>query len=180
VTYGLVELAGAYGFLGVFAGGIAFRRYEHDHEVNATVHEGAERLEKLLELAVILLLGSMLTTAGLSVPGWEGWLLAVLLLVLVRPVACLVSLVGSRMDHADEKAFVAWFGVRGVGTLYYLALIVASGALAGAEQELVVWTCIAAVLVSIVVHGVTAGPSLRALLVRRRPAPARASPRPRG
>jgi sodium/hydrogen antiporter len=171
VTYGLVELAGGYGFLGVFAGGLAFRRYEHDHEMNMTVHEGAERIEKLLELAVILLLGSMLTTAGLSAPGWEGWLLAVLLLVLVRPLACLLSLVGSRMDHAYEKAFVAWFGVRGVGTLYYVALIVSSGALAEPERELVVWTCVAAVLVSIVVHGVTAGPSLRRLLIRQRPAP---------
>jgi NhaP-type Na+/H+ or K+/H+ antiporter len=178
VTYGLVELAGGYGFLGVFAGGLAFRRYEHDHEVNVTVHEGAERMEKLLELAVILLLGSMLTTGGLGIPGWEGWLLAVLLLVVVRPAACLLSLVGSRMDHADEKAFVAWFGVRGVGTLYYVALIVTSGALGEREQELVVWTCVAAVLVSIVVHGVTAGPSLRRMLVRQRaarpPAPAHA------
>lgn len=171
VIYGLAELAGAYGFLAVFAGGLAFRRYEHDHEINATVHEGAERLEKLLELAVILMLGSMLTTAGLAAPGWEGWLLAVLLLAVVRPAACLLSLIGSRMDQPDEKAFVAWFGVRGVGTLYYVALIVASGALAPAEQELVVWTCVAAVLVSIVVHGVTAGPSLRRLLVRQRSAP---------
>jgi sodium/hydrogen antiporter len=179
VIYGLVELIGGYGFLGVFAGGIAFRRYEHDHEINATVHEGAERIEKLLELAVILLLGSMLTAGGLEVPGWEGWLLAVLLLAVVRPLACVLSLVGSRMDHPEEKAFVAWFGVRGVGTLYYLALIVTSEALAGAEQELVVWTCIAAVLVSIVVHGMTAGPSLRALVVRQRPARAQPSPRPR-
>jgi NhaP-type Na+/H+ or K+/H+ antiporter len=177
VIYGLVELVAGYGFLGVFAGGIAFRRYEHDHEINATVHEGAEGLEKLLELAVILLLGSMLTTAGLGAPGWEGWLLAALLLAVVRPLACLLSLAGSRMDHPEEKAFVAWFGVRGVGTLYYLALIVGSGALAGSEQQLVVWTCISAVLISIVVHGVTAGPSLRALLVRQRPARAQPSPR---
>ena len=175
VIYGLAELAGGYGFLGVFAGGIAFRRYEHDHEMNITVHEGAERAEKLLELAVILLLGSMLTTAGLAAPGWEGWLLAVLLLVLVRPAAVLASLVGSRMDQPDEKAFVAWFGVRGVGTLYYMAVIVNSGALGPAERELVVWTCVAVVLVSIVVHGVSAGPSLRRLLVRQRSAPRRAS-----
>jgi sodium/hydrogen antiporter len=60
--------------------------------------------------------------------------------------------------------------VRGVGTLYYVALIVTSGALAPREQELVVWTCVAAVLISIVVHGMTAGPSLRRLLVRQRPA----------
>ena len=64
VIYGLTETLGGYGFLAVFAGGIAFRRYEADHELNAGAHEGAERIEKLLELTVILLLGSMLTTAG--------------------------------------------------------------------------------------------------------------------
>ena len=173
VIYGIAELAGGYGFLAVFAGGLAFRRYERDHELNASVHEGAERLEKLLELAVILLLGSMLTATGLGSIGWEGWLVAALLLVVVRPLAVLLSLVGSKMDQPDEKAFVAWFGVRGVGTLYYLAAIVTAGALGAAEQELVVWTCIAAVLISIVVHGLTAGPSLRRLLLRRRPAPRR-------
>ena len=144
VIYGIAELAGGYGFLAVFAGGLAFRRYERDHELNASVHEGAERLEKLLELAVILLLGSMLTATGLGAIGWEGWLVAALLLVVVRPLAVLLSLVGSKMDQPDEKAFVAWFGVRGVGTLYYLAAIVTAGALGAAEQELVVWTCIAA------------------------------------
>ena len=54
VIFGCAEIAGGYGFLAAFAGGIAFRRYEADHEVNHTVHEGAERMEKLLELAVIL------------------------------------------------------------------------------------------------------------------------------
>jgi NhaP-type Na+/H+ or K+/H+ antiporter len=177
VIYGLAELAAGYGFLAVFAGGLAFRRYERDHETNKTVHEGAERLEKLLELAVILLLGSMLTVEGLSVPGWDGWLIAVLLLVVVRPLSCLLALTRSRMDHAHEKAFVAWFGVRGVGTLYYVAAIVAAGALAPGEQELIVWTCVAAVLLSIVVHGVTAGPSMRGLLAsRRREARRRSSP----
>ena len=182
VLYGLTELVGAYGFLGVFVGGIAFRRYEHDHELNKSVHEGAERLEKLLELALILLLGSMLTTAGLGAPGWQGWLLAVLLLVAVRPLACALALAGSPMDRAGEKAFVAWFGVRGVGSMFYAATIAASGALGAAELELVVWTCIATVLVSIAVHGVTAGPSLRRLVARRRravtPRRARAQPSP--
>jgi sodium/hydrogen antiporter len=175
VVYGIAELIGAYGLLAVFAGGLAFRRYERDHEINATVHEGAERLEKLLELAVILLLGSMLTATGLGVPGWEGWLLAVLLLVVVRPLACIASLVGSRMDHPGEKAFVAWFGVRGVGTLFYAATIVGAGVLSTREQELVVWTCIACVLLSIVVHGITAGPSMRRLF---RPRPSRSQPTP--
>ena len=65
--------AGTYGFLAVFAGGLAFRRYERDHELNARVHDGAEIVEKFGELAVILLLGSMLTLDGLGTPGWAGW-----------------------------------------------------------------------------------------------------------
>ena len=87
VIYGAAEVAGTYCFLAAFAGGLAFRRYEKDHEVNARVHEGAELTEKLLELSVILLLGSLLTLSGLGVPGWQGWLLAVLLLVAVRPLS---------------------------------------------------------------------------------------------
>ena len=46
VIYGLTEVAGGYGFLAVFVGGLAFRRYERDHELNGRVHEGAEQVEK--------------------------------------------------------------------------------------------------------------------------------------
>jgi len=188
VIYGIAEMASAYGFLAAFAGGIAFRRYERDHEVNHSVHEGAERMEKLLELAVILALGSMLTLEGLQAPGWEGWLVAVLLIVVVRPLSCFVALGRSRLSAPGERAFVAWFGVRGVGTLYYLAVAVGAGALGPGEQQAVVWTCVAAVLLSIVVHGITAGPAMRRLLapdrerepeVRLRRARGRPSPRPR-
>ena len=142
VIYGLAEVAGAYGFLAAFAGGLAFRRYEHDHEVNARVHEGAELSEKLLELAVVLLLGSMLSFGGLGTPGWEGWLLAALVLVAVRPLACLAALAGSRLDRPSEKSFVAWFGVRGVGSLFYIAVAVEADVLAAGERDLVVWTVI--------------------------------------
>ena len=168
VIYGLAEVAGAYGFLAAFAGGLAFRRYEIDHEVNASVHEGAELTEKLLELSVILLLGSLLTLDGLGVPGWEGWLIAVLLIVLVRPLACVVALAGSQLERPREKTFVAWFGVRGVGSLFYVATAVEAGGLAPDERDLVVWTVIACVLLSIVVHGITAGPSMRRMLASQR------------
>jgi NhaP-type Na+/H+ or K+/H+ antiporter len=174
--YGLAELAGTYGFLAAFAGGLAFRRYEADHEANARVHEGSELTEKLLELAVILLLGSMLTLDGLQAPGWEGWLLAALVIVAVRPVSCLVALAGSQLEEPSEKTFVAWFGVRGVGSLFYAAVAVEAGVLAGAERDLLVWTVIACVLLSIVVHGITAGPSLRRLLTRRSSPPQETQP----
>jgi NhaP-type Na+/H+ or K+/H+ antiporter len=158
--YGLTELAGAYGFIAAFAGGVAFRRYEHTHERNRAVHDGAEVVEKFGELTVILLLGSMLTFAGLEAPGAGGWLLVPALLLLIRPLSVAIALVRSEMP-AGERAFVAWFGVRGVGSLYYAAVAVGAGVLAPDDAELVVWSAIACVIVSIVVHGVTASPLSR-------------------
>jgi NhaP-type Na+/H+ or K+/H+ antiporter len=163
VLYGAAETAGGYGFLAVFAGGLAFRRYEHDHELNRRVHAGAEQVEKFMELAAILLLGSLLTGEGLTAPGWKGWLLALVLLVVIRPLSTFISLVRSQVDTRGGRTFVAWFGVRGVGTLYYAATVVGAGVLSGGEEKLVVWTAIACVIVSIVVHGVTGGPALRLL-----------------
>jgi NhaP-type Na+/H+ or K+/H+ antiporter len=172
VTYGVAEAAGGYGFLAVFAGGLAFRRYEHGHELNARVHHGAEQVEKFLELAAILLLGSLLSSAGLGAPGWSGWALALVLLVVIRPAAALLSLLGSKVEGRSDRAFVAWFGVRGVGTLYYAATVVTTGALAAGEERVVVWTAIACIVVSIVVHGVTGGPALRWVRPRRAREPA--------
>jgi NhaP-type Na+/H+ or K+/H+ antiporter len=158
--YGVTETAGAYGFLAVFCGGLAFRRHERDHEVNGRVHDGAEIVEKFGELAVILLLGSMLTLDGLAAPGWEGWLLAFVLIFLVRPLAANIGLLGSKLDRPGERAFVAWFGVRGVGSLYYVTVAIGLGVLNSQEESTIVWTAIACVILSIVVHGVTASPLL--------------------
>jgi sodium/hydrogen antiporter len=158
-VYGLTELVGAYGFLAAFAGGVAFRRYEHTHEHNRRVHDGADVVEKFGELAVILLIGSMLSLDALDAPGLGGWLLVPVLLLIIRPAAVLLSLVGSQRDW-KERAFVAWFGVRGIGSLYYAAVAVGTGVLAG-DAVVVVWTALACVIVSVLVHGVTATPISR-------------------
>jgi len=187
VTYGVAQALDGYGFLAAFAAGIAFRRYERDHEVNARIHTGVETLEKFLELAVILALGSLLTLDGLAAPSWTGWLLAVVLVLLIRPLSVRAALARSRVETPGERAFVAWFGVRGVGSLYYASTIAGAGVLSSGELEVVVWTVIACVLVSIVVHGTTGGPAQRRLsawqrgeapglrslgeTIRRRPAP---------
>ena len=104
---------------------------------------------------------------GLGTPGWEGWLLAALVLVAVRPLACVARSRAAARRARAEKTFVAWFGVRGVGSLFYVAIAVEAGVLAAGERDLVVWTVIACVLLSIVVHGITAGPSMRRLLAPR-------------
>jgi len=159
VIYGLAETLGTYGFLAVFAGGLAFRRFERDHEMNARVHDGAEIVEKFGELAVILLLGSMLSLDGLGAPGLAGWGLALLVVLVLRPLTVNLALLGSRLRRPGERAFLAWFGVRGVGTLFYVAVAVGAGSpLAADERELIAWTAVACVVLSVVVHGITAGP----------------------
>jgi NhaP-type Na+/H+ or K+/H+ antiporter len=163
LIYGATEVANGYGFLAAFAGGLAFRRYERDNELNARVHEGAEVAEKFAELSIVLLIGSMVTISGLAQPGWSGWLLVPLLLLVVRPLAVLASLVGSGLPRG-ERLFLGWFGVRGIGSLYYVAFAVSAGTL-GAENDVeVVWTAIACVLCSIALHGITGTPFARRLM----------------
>jgi NhaP-type Na+/H+ or K+/H+ antiporter len=153
--YGLAEVAGAYGLVAVFAAGVAFRRYESGHEFSEHVHTGAEVVEKFGELVVILLLGSVVTLAGLSAPGLAGWLLAPVLLLVIRPALVGALLVRSGLSLA-QRAFLAWFGVRGVAALYYVSLVIAAGVVNGSQAAMLFWTTAACVMVSIVLHGVTA------------------------
>lgn len=163
VVYGAAELVGAYGFLAAFAGGVAFRRFERDDEVHRGVHSGAETMEKFAELAVLLVLGSLVTMSGLQQPGLSGWALVLLLLFVVRPVAVAIALLGSRL-RLRERAFIAWFGVRGLGSLYYVAAALSYGVLAREQETTVFWTVAVAILLSVLVHGITGTPGTRRLL----------------
>lgn len=163
IIYGLTEAVGAFGFIAAFAGGLAFRRYESTHALNARVHRGAEVVERFGELAVVLLLASMISFSGLGAPGVTGWLLIPLLLVVIRPAAVAVSMIGSGIP-ARERLFVGWFGIRGIGSIYYAAIAAQAAQLPDAESRLVVWTTIAVIVVSILVHGITATPFGRRML----------------
>lgn len=162
VLYGLTELVGAYGFLAAFAGGLAFRRHERHHDFHGRVHAGARNIEQFAELTTILVLGSTVTLAGLQAPGLAGWALIVLVLVAVRPLSTVAALAPLRLP-LSERAFIGWFGIRGVGSFYYVAVAVGSGALASGEAELVYWTVVACTGASIILHGVTATPVVRRL-----------------
>lgn len=168
LVYGATEIAGAYGFLAAFAAGIAFRSYEHGHEINRRVHGGAEVVEKFCELAVILLLGSLVTLSGLGEIGAAGWLLVAVLLLVIRPLATAVAFLGSR-TAPRERLFIGWFGVRGIGSLYYVAVVLGMGILSADEARSIFWTVVACVVASVLVHGVTAAPLSRRLLPESRP-----------
>jgi NhaP-type Na+/H+ or K+/H+ antiporter len=162
VAYGAAEVLGAYGFLAAFAGGLAFRRHEREHEYHQPVHRGIAELERVSELALVLLLGSTVTLVGLSEPGLGGLVLALALLFAIRPAAVLVSFLGSRLAP-KERLFIGWFGVRGVGSFYYVAVAIGAGVLSAAESTAIYWTVIICVGLSIIVHGLTGTPASRGL-----------------
>ena len=168
LVYGATEIAGAYGFLAVFAAGVAFRRFEHGRELNRRVHDGAEVVEKFCELALILLLGSLVTIGGLGEVGAAGWLLVAVLLLVVRPLATAVAFLGSSTEPR-ERMFIGWFGVRGIGSLYYVAVALGTGVLSADDARSIFWTVAACVVVSVIVHGVTATPLNRRLLPGSQP-----------
>lgn len=155
LVFAAVELLGGYGFLGGFAAGLAFRHRDYESGINRAFHEGAGSIENVMTLVVIVLFGSALTTEGLGVPGVAGWLLAPLLLFVVRPITVALALIGTGLPRG-ERLYVAWFGVKGVAAINYAVVASAAGVLAGGDSQVVLWTTAACIVISIVVHGITA------------------------
>lgn len=163
-VYGATELIEGYGFLAVFAAGVAFRRYEHGHAVNRRLHEVALVIEKLGELSVLLLLGSVLPIDGLLELGPQVLLVGIGLIVLVRPLAVLLSLLPTRLP-LRERLFIGWFGMRGIGSIYYLGF--AFAALTPPDARPLFSATAVAILLSVAVHGLTSGWLTRRLIGAR-------------
>jgi len=172
LVYGLAEFAHGYGFLAVFACAVTLRSVERRHEYHQHMHQTVERLERLLTLVVLLGLGFAFTNGLLANLDWRGVVVGVSLVVVIRPVAGYLSFLGHRrqvgtagLDHR-ERLVVAFFGVRGVGSIYYLAF--AAGAASFAEERWMWSTVGFTIALSVLVHGVLATPAMGWLEGRRR------------
>jgi sodium/hydrogen antiporter len=170
-VYGATELLEGYGFLAVFAAGVAFRRYESRHEVNRRLHEVTLVLEKLAEVSVLLLLGSVLPIGGVLELGWSVLLAAFGLIFVVRPLAVIISLLPSGLPWR-QRLFIAWFGIRGIGSIYYLGFAFAT--LTPIDARALFSVVAIAIIASVVLHGVSSALLTRRLLAADRLA--RASP----
>ncbi|MEZ0577216.1 cation:proton antiporter [Nocardioides sp. MH1] len=159
-AYGLTEVAHGYGFLGVFACAMTFRSAERSHDYHAAMHEVTERLERLLTLLVLLVLGIAVSRGLLAELDWRGVLIGLALIFVVRPLSGIVALHRSQSHMSrGQKLAVAFFGVRGIGSIYYVAY--ASGQQPGLGTD-EVWATIAfTVVASVIIHGTLASPALR-------------------
>jgi NhaP-type Na+/H+ or K+/H+ antiporter len=153
LAYGLTEMAEGYGFIAAFIAGYTLRRSETEHEFHRRLHDFSESIEHALTAMILVGLGAAMPMLWPHLD-WTHISIALLLIFLIRPLAAWVSLRGTPLPGRD-RLVVAFYGVRGVGSVYYLAY-------AGHHVQLVnehqLWATIAfTILLSTVVHGLTAG-----------------------
>ena len=183
VVYGLSVIAHAWGFLAVFFAAVALRQTElklanakvapvplttasilaleaePEPETPPTVSEGSlifkEHLERLSEVVLILLVGGMLFIDSWS---WRAISLALFVFLVARPISVLVGLSSTRMVWR-MRGMVAWFGVRGIGSLYYLMYAIQHDLPKDLALELIQLTLIVVAL-SILAHGISVKPMM--------------------
>jgi NhaP-type Na+/H+ or K+/H+ antiporter len=193
LAYGLAVLSHTYGFLAVFAAGLALQRANEQREelsgstasktglqhrpvdeafATHSKYAGAymmqevqgfnEQLERIAEVVIVLMVGAMLSYNDFSAS--TGWFVVLLLLV-VRPVSVWVGLLGASVSR-DQRILISWFGIRGIGSIYYLMYAINQG-LPPALGEQITTMTLTAVTVSIVLHGISVTP-LMSLYARRK------------
>ncbi|WP_439658456.1 cation:proton antiporter [Lentzea sp. HUAS TT2] len=165
LAYGLTELIGGYGFVAVFVGACAIRAGERRDGYHQVLHRYVEQAERMLTVVIVFLLGGAAATGLLTGTTWAEILVAAAILVVVRPLAGWIGLLGGR-SGPRERAVISFFGVRGVGSLFYLVYALQAGRFP--EQD-ALWRVVALVVIgSILVHGLSASPIMWLLDRKRR------------
>jgi len=153
LCYGSTELAEGYGFISVAIMGLTLRRMEAHHQFHRRLHDFSETIEHALTAILLVALGAVLPVL-LTALTWELIAVALILLILVRPLAAWMSLTGTRMGRRD-RAVVAIYGVRGIGSIYYLCYAATHVEF---RDEAALWALVALViLLSTILHGFSVG-----------------------
>ena len=195
LSYGISVLCHADGFLAVFAAGLALQHVKEQepgnnsaepialpvgvesqeaHEALATDPEHAsaymmqavrgfnEQLERIGEVAVVLVVGAMLAFTSLN---WNAILFVLIFFMVIRPIATWLALLGAEVS-GDQKRLISWFGIRGIGSIYYLMYAINHG-LPSSLAEVIIAITLTTVTASIVLHGISVTP-LMSLYARRK------------
>lgn len=164
IAYGVAELAEGYGFIAVFVCACTIRRAEREHGYHQVLHMFVEQIERVLTVAVIVLLGGAASRGLLADIGWLEVAVALAFLLVIRPLSGWIALTPGKTGPG-ERAVIAFFGVRGVGSLFYIAYATEHAVLPDGDR---LWAIVALVVIgSIVIHGLAATPVMAALDARR-------------
>jgi len=164
VAYASTEVFHGYGFLAVFVAALVLRDTERNHQFHDALHDFAEQIERLLMMLVLVLFGGAITMGLFASLTWTDFFAAAAIVFLIRPLAGWISLIGSSQP-ARERGLIAFFGIRGIGSFYYIAYGINHADFGSSER---VWAIVGlVVLMSVIIHGVTATPLM--LWLHRRP-----------
>lgn len=165
LAYGASELLEGYGFVAAFLAGVSLRRVESEHEFHQRLHNFSEALEHSLTAILLVALGAAIPSLWPFFT-WNNLLVGVALIFVIRPLVGWLALTKTIL-RGRERLVVAFYGVRGIGSIYYLAY-------AGSHVDLVnesdLWAAVAfTILLSTVVHGLTAGLAVQRVTEGQRP-----------
>ncbi len=149
-VYGIAEAVHGYGFVSVFVAGLALRASERNHDYHQTLHDFSEQLERLLMMVALVVFGGLIWSGFFfDALSWSTAGYALLAIFVVRPVVGWISLWGTACP-STERAVISFFGIRGLGTIYYLAYALQKGPF---EKTDVIWSvaCLT-ILISIVLQ----------------------------
>ncbi|AKM06415.1 cation:proton antiporter [Pelagerythrobacter marensis] len=163
LAYGAAEIIGGYGFLAVFVGAVTTRQRENASRYHKISHHFIDQIEQIVLVVVLFGFGAMLASGVLDALTWPAALVGLALIFVIRPLAGLCAESISNLPLAGKLA-VAFLGVRGIGSIYYMAYGQSHADFSGLST---LWaTASFVILVSILVHGMVSGP-LISLIERR-------------
>lgn len=149
LCYGSTELVEGYGFIAVAIMGLTLRRVEEDHHFHRRLHDFSESIEDALTAILLVALGTILPLLFLDLT-WTDVAVALILIVVIRPVSGLISLLGTNMSYKNRAA-ISVFGVRGIGSIYYLCYATGHMEFVNESQ---LWALVGLViLLSTILHG---------------------------
>jgi sodium/hydrogen antiporter len=159
LAYGLTELAEGYGFIAAFVAGVVCRRAEAEHRFHQRLHAFASSIEHAVTAILLVLLGSVMPSLWPYLD-WAHTVIGFGLILVIRPIAGILGLFWTPLG-LRARAVVAVYGVRGIGSLYYLGY-------ASTHVEFIdegsLWAVVAfTIFASTVVHGLTASVSVGVL-----------------
>lgn len=160
LAYGMVEIAEGYGFIAAFAAGVAVRRVERQHPYHKRLHSYSEALETAVTGLLLVLLGAAMPVLWPYLT-WQNSVIGFGLILVIRPLAGFLGLIGSELE-THERAVVAFYGVRGIGSVYYLGYAATHVDFVNIEELWAVATF--TIFASTIIHGLTASETVRVLV----------------
>lgn len=159
ITYGLTEILHGYGFVAVFISAITVRNFELEHKYHRKLHAFTDQIERILLAVVLILFGGALVHGLIENFSWDLVAFAGLCIFIIRPLTAWLALIGEKL-HVKERMAISFFGIKGIGSFFYLAFAIETATFP--EQEL--WSIVSAVvLCSLVIHGASATYAMKRL-----------------